>query len=162
MSTATDDVLARLRTIVGLSPGTPEAKAAAEGVEVIEAQQLALIEASDHILAWANECGNCTDGMRGGDVCIECAEIRATALRVRHGLKRGDDSRVQGWEPISEAPQNGSAVLCWRHGWDEPVFLRWGPVWTGVIEVEKWYASDYSNEEPPTHFLPLGRLPGNP
>lgn len=159
MSTATDDVLARLRTIVGLSPGTPEAKAAAEGVEVIEAQQLALIEASDHILAWANECGNCTEGMRGGDVCIECADIRATALRVRHGLKRGDDSRVQGWEPISEAPMNGSAVLCWRHGWDEPEFCRWT---LNVRGAGCWASNVAGGLRAPTHFLPLGRLPGNP
>lgn len=161
MSTSTDDVLARLRTVVGLFPGSPEARACSQGVDVIEAQQVVLLQASEDLLACAAECGNCTDGVvPGGAACEECADVRAAALRVRHGIKRGDDSRVQGWESIEEAPKNGSSVLCWRHGWDDPVFLRWKR--HQVVPDSFWTEPSGDIRLVPTHFLPLGRLPGNP
>lgn len=29
------------------------------------------------------------------------------------------------WQPIDTAPKDGSKIVCWANGWDDPCFLVW-------------------------------------
>lgn len=67
------------------------------------------------------------------------------------------------WEAMESAPKDGSRVLAWREGWDNPRFVRW--VLNGRTGTEFWNDADeldaYELErEPPTHWLEIPAPPG--
>jgi hypothetical protein len=51
------------------------------------------------------------------------------------------------WQPISKAPRDGSSILAWRKGWDEPRMVKW------AVPGQKG--------DDPTHWYPIPPLPGN-
>jgi hypothetical protein len=73
------------------------------------------------------------------DVTAVCAEEIASFLEGDLGLITPSEARdiilkfqppekyllMTHWLPITEAPRNGTRVVCWRKGWDGPLILVW-------------------------------------
>lgn len=87
------------------------------------------------------------------------------------------------WQPIETAPKDGSRVLCWAPGWDNPTFLIWKhnrrldrPKYGHLSQDEETWLearlADYFGDPDemddyelalvsggPTHWMPLPELP---
>lgn len=78
------------------------------------------------------------------------------------------------WQPIETAPKDGTSVLCWAPGWEEPSLLIWKANPRLLTPVEghsssyfgdAWEMDDYELARPenfPTHWLDYRPLPALP